>query len=49
LALTSSIAKIFPVARVPEVSSNGSLAAIVAVAALAMIIWERRRAWAAGN
>jgi hypothetical protein len=33
-----------PIARVPEVSSNGSLAAIVAVAALAMIVWERRRA-----
>jgi hypothetical protein len=49
LALTSSVAKIFPVARVPEVSSNGSLAAIVAIAALAMIIWERRRARAAGN
>ena len=28
---------------VPEVSSNGSLAAIVAVAALGMIVWERRR------
>lgn len=34
-----------PIARgsVPEVSSNGSLAAIVAVAALVMIVWERRR------
>jgi hypothetical protein len=29
--------------RVPEVSSNGSLAAIVAVAALAAILIERRR------
>ena len=28
---------------VPEVSSNGSLAAIVAVAALAAILFERRR------
>jgi hypothetical protein len=27
---------------VPEVSSSGSLAAITAVAALALIVWERR-------
>ncbi len=29
--------------RVPEVSSSGSLAAIVAVAALAALLYERRR------
>ena len=29
--------------RVPEIGSTGSLAAIVAVVALAMILWERRR------
>jgi hypothetical protein len=28
---------------VPEVSSNGALAAIVAIAALAAILYERRR------
>jgi hypothetical protein len=28
---------------VPEISSNGALAAIVAVAALAAILYERRR------
>ncbi len=44
LAVTSTVAGIYPVARVPEVNSNGSLAAIVAVAALAIIVWERRRA-----
>ena len=40
-----SISSVSPIARssVPEVSSNGSLAAIVAVAALGMIVWERRR------
>ena len=32
-----------PFPGVPEVSSNGSLAAIVAVAALGVIVWERRR------
>jgi hypothetical protein len=32
-----------PPPGVPEVSSNGSLAAIVAVAAIAAMIWERRR------
>ena len=31
------------VRAVPEVSSNGSVAALVVVAALAMLIWERRR------
>ena len=30
--------------RVPEIASNGSLAAIVVVAALAAILYERRRA-----
>jgi len=41
-----SIISAVPIARfpgVPEVSSNGSLAAIVAVAALGVIVWERRR------
>ena len=45
LAVPSTLSGV-PVARfpgVPEVSSNGSLAAIVAVAALVMIVWERRR------
>jgi len=28
---------------VPEVSSDGSLAAIAALAAVALIVWERRR------
>ena len=28
---------------VPEVGSTGSLAAIVAVAAVGLIVWERRR------
>jgi hypothetical protein len=28
---------------IPEVSSNGALAALVVVAALAAILWERRR------
>ena len=29
---------------VPEIGANGSLAAIMAVAAIALIVWERRRA-----
>lgn len=32
-----------PGGGVPEVSSNGALAAIVAVAAIGALIWERRR------
>jgi hypothetical protein len=28
---------------VPEISSNGALAALIVVAALAAILWERRR------
>ena len=28
---------------VPEIGANGSLAAIMAVAAIALIVWERRR------
>ncbi len=43
LALASAPTLAMVQAPVPEVSSNGSLAAIVAVAALAAMIWERRR------
>jgi hypothetical protein len=32
-----------PPASVPEVSSNGALAAVVAVLAIGALIWERRR------
>ena len=40
MTLTSPV---WAVAAVPEISSNGSLAALFTVAALVTILWERRR------